>query len=71
MPRCPEGDQILGGVIAESAPRLNVVSLKISHPPARLTAPAVSFQDFMAELVISIKVKPQPGTFAPVYVRTP
>jgi hypothetical protein len=41
--RCAEGDQILGSVIAQSAPRLNVMDLKIFHPPALLTAPAVSF----------------------------
>jgi hypothetical protein len=42
MARCAEGDQILGSVIAEMAPRLSVVDLEIFHPPAPLAAPAVS-----------------------------
>jgi hypothetical protein len=54
-----EGDQILGSVIALSAPRLNVMDLKIFHPPARLTTPSISLQDFTAELAISFRIKPQ------------
>jgi hypothetical protein len=42
MTRCAEGDQILGSVIAQSAPRLNVMDLKILHTPTRLAAPAIS-----------------------------
>ena len=59
MARCAEGDQILGSVIAQSAPRLNVMDLKILHSPARLATPAISLQDFPAELAISFRVKPQ------------
>ena len=59
MARRAEGDQILGSVIAQSAPRLNVMDLKIFHPPARLATPAVSLQDFAAELAISFRIKPQ------------
>ena len=61
MARCTEGDQILGGVIAQSAPRLNVMDLKAFHAPARLATPAISFQDFAAELAISFRIEPQPG----------
>jgi len=57
--RCAEGDQILGSVIAQSATRTNVMDLKILHPPTRLAAPAVSLQDFTAELAISFKIKLQ------------
>ena len=60
MARCAEGDQILGSVIAQSAPRLNVMDLKIFHSPARLATPAISLQDFPAELAISFRIKPQP-----------
>jgi len=60
-----EGDQILGSVVAQSAPRQNVMDLKIFHPPARLTTPAVSFQNFMAELAIRLRVKPQAGPLCP------
>ena len=63
MARCAEGDQILGNVIAESAPRLNVMDLKILHAPARLATPAISLQDFAAELAISFRIKPQARPF--------
>ena len=59
MARCAEDDQILGSVIAQSAPRLNVMDLKIFHASARLTSPAISLQDFTAELTIGFRVKPQ------------
>jgi hypothetical protein len=58
MARRAEGDQILGSVIAKSAPRLNVKDLKILHPPTRLASPAVSLQDFTTKLAISFRVKP-------------
>jgi hypothetical protein len=59
MARRAEGDQILGRVIALSASWLNVVDLKIHHAPARLATPAVSLQDFTAELAISLGLKHQ------------
>ena len=62
MARRAEGDQILGNIISESAPRLNVMDLKIFHPPARLTAPAVSLQNFAAEQTIGFWIKPQAGS---------
>ena len=51
--------EILSRVIAQSAPRLNVMDLKIFHPPARLATPAISLQNFTAELAISFRIKPQ------------
>ena len=48
MARSAEGDQIFGNVIAQSAPRLDVMDLKIFHMPAGLTTPAISLQDFPA-----------------------
>ncbi len=48
MARSAEGDQILGSIIAQAAPRLNVVNLKVFHSPARLATPAVSLQNFTA-----------------------
>jgi hypothetical protein len=71
MACCAESDQILGSVIAQSAPPLNVMDLKIIHSPARLTRPSISLQDFPAELAINFRVKPHPGTFAPIHVQTP
>jgi hypothetical protein len=58
MARRAEGDQILSSVIAQSTPRLNVMDLKILHSPARLTAPAISPQDFTAKLAIRFRIKP-------------
>jgi hypothetical protein len=59
MARCAKCDQILGNIVAESTSRLNVVDLKVLHAPARLATPAISLQHFMAELLISFRVKPQ------------
>jgi hypothetical protein len=51
--------QILGRVIAEAAPRLNVMDLKALNTPAELAAPAVPLQNFTAELAISLRLEPQ------------
>lgn len=61
MARCAEGDQIFGSVIAQSAPPLNVMDLKPFHPATPLATPAISLQDFTAELAISFWIKPQAG----------
>jgi hypothetical protein len=53
-----ESYEILSRIIAQAAPRLNVMDLKIFHAPARLATPAVSLQDFLAELTISFRIKP-------------
>ena len=37
------------------------MDLKIFHSPARLATPAISLQDFTAELAISFRIKPQAG----------
>jgi len=63
MTRCAEGNQIFGSVIAQSASRTNVMDLKILHSPARLAAPAISLQDFPAELAIGFRIKPQAWPF--------
>jgi hypothetical protein len=60
MARRTEGSQILGSVIAQSTPRQNVMDLEIFHPPARLTTPSISLQDFTAKLAIRFRIKPQP-----------
>jgi hypothetical protein len=56
-----KGYEILKRIVPQSAPWLNVMHLKIFHAPARLTTPAVSLQDFVAELAISFGLKPQAG----------
>jgi hypothetical protein len=50
--------QILGRVIAQLAPLLNVMDLKIIHSPAPLATPAIPLQDFPAELTIRFRIKP-------------
>ena len=60
MACCAESDQILGSVIAQSAPWQNVMDLKIFHSPARLATPAISLLDCTAKLAISFQIKPQP-----------
>jgi hypothetical protein len=51
--------EILSRIITQAAPRLNVMDLKIFHSSARLASPAISLQDFAAELAISFRGKPQ------------
>ena len=55
--------EILCQVVPQVAPPLNVMDLKTFHPPTPLATPAISLQDFMAELTISFKVKLQAWSF--------
>jgi hypothetical protein len=50
--------QIGIGVITQMAPRLEVMDLKAVDTPARLATPAVSLQNFAAELAIGFRDKP-------------
>jgi hypothetical protein len=52
--RDTQGYQVLGRVIAEAAPGLNVMDLKIFRSPAELATPTIPLQDFIAELTISL-----------------
>ena len=54
-----KSNQILDRVITQAAPRLNMMDLKTLDAPARLTTPAISLQDFPAELAIGFRGKPQ------------
>ena len=56
--------EILSRIIAQPAPRLNVMDLKALHAPARLATPAISLQNFAAELAIGFRVNPQSWPFA-------
>jgi len=53
--------EILSRIIAQSTPLPNVMDLKTLHAPARLATPAISLQDFTAELTISFRIKSQAG----------
>jgi hypothetical protein len=61
--------QILGTVVSEAAPRLNVMNLKSLDAPAQLTSPAVSIQDFPAELAISLRGKSQAGSLCSNHIQ--
>jgi len=52
-----KSDQILGSVIAQSAPPLNVMDLKILHSATQLATPAISLQNFPAKFTISFRIK--------------
>ena len=58
--------QILSRVIAEAAPRLNVMDLKIFRAPAELATPTVPLQNFMAELTISFRFECQTWPLGPM-----
>jgi hypothetical protein len=58
-----KSDQILGRVIAEPAPRVDVMDLKVSDLAARLATPAVPLEDFMTELAIGLGVELQAWPF--------
>jgi hypothetical protein len=58
-----KGYQVVGRVITQPAPRLNVMDLKTLDAPARLATPAVSLQDFAAQLAIGFRIKPQSWPF--------
>jgi hypothetical protein len=51
--------EILSRIIAQAAPRLNVMDLKILYSLARLATPAVSLQNCMAKFAIRFRIKPQ------------
>ena len=55
--------QILGLVIAQAAPRLEVMDLKAFDLPARLATPAVPLEYFTAELAVSLGLELQAWPF--------
>ena len=63
MACCAESDQILGSVIAQSAPRLNVMDLKIFHSSTSLATPSITLQNFPTELAVSFRSKSQSRSF--------
>ncbi len=56
-------DEILRGIIAQAAPGVNVMDLKALDAPAGLATPAVSLQNFLAELAVGLSVKLQTRPF--------
>ena len=56
-----EGDEVLLGVVAQSAPREDVVNLEVGAAAAVLAAPAVPLQHLLAQLTIGFWVEAKPG----------
>jgi hypothetical protein len=57
--------EILRRVIAQAAPRLKVMDLKIFRSPAALATPAVALQDLMPEFAVGLSVEPQAWPLGP------
>ncbi len=57
-----EGNQVGLGIVAQSAPGVDVVDLKIGHPATVLAAPAVSLQHLLVQLTIGLRVEPEAWT---------
>jgi hypothetical protein len=54
--------EIFNRVVPLMAPPLNVMDLKTLQTSARLATPAISLQDFVAELAISFRIELQAWT---------
>ena len=55
--------QILCSVLTEVAPRSDVVDFEIFHSPTMLATPAVPLKDSTVKFAISLRLKPQSGSF--------
>jgi hypothetical protein len=49
--------EILSRIIAQAAPRLNVMDLQTLDAPAGLATPTIPLQNFLAELAISLRLE--------------
>jgi hypothetical protein len=56
-----EGDEVLFGIVAESAPRADVMDLEVGRAAAGLAAPGVPLQHLLAQLTIGLRVEAKPG----------
>ena len=56
-----ESDQVLLGVVSESAPRVDVVNLKVGRPSAVLAAQAIALQHLLAQSTVGLGVEAKPG----------
>ncbi len=56
-----ECDEVLLGVVSESASWVDVVDLEVGTTPAGLAAPAVPFQHLLAQLAIGFWVEAESG----------
>ncbi len=56
-----EGDEVLLGVVSESASWVDVVDLEVDRTAAALAAPAIPLQHLLAQLTIGLRVEAEPG----------
>ncbi len=56
-----EGDEVLFGVVAEGAPRVDVVDLEVGTPAAALAAPPIALQHLLAKSTVGLGVEAKPG----------
>ncbi|MGB6429978.1 MAG: hypothetical protein WBF06_05300 [Candidatus Acidiferrales bacterium] len=61
--RDAKSDQILGRVVTQTTPRLNMMDLKSLDRAARLAPPAISLQDSTAKLTIRFSAQLQAWPF--------
>jgi len=61
MTAAAEGDEVLFGVVSESASWLNVVNLKVGRPAAVLAAPAIALQHLLAKSTVGLRVEAKRG----------
>ncbi len=56
-----DGDEVLLGIVAQSASWMDVVNLEVSRAAAGLAAPGVPLQHLLAQLTIGLWVEAEPG----------
>ncbi len=56
-----EGYEVWLGVVAEPAPRADVVDLEVGTTPAGLAAPAIALQHLLAKSTVGLGVEAEPG----------
>ncbi len=56
-----ERDEVLFGVVSQSASWLNVVNLKVGRPAAVLAAPAIALQHLLAKSMVGLGVEAEAG----------
>ena len=56
-----ERDEVLFGVVSQSASWVDVVDLEVCRIAAGLAAPAIALQHLLAELAVRVRVEVEPG----------
>jgi len=56
-----EGDEVLFGIVAQSAALIDVVDLEVGRTAAGLAAPAIALQHLLAKSTVGLGVEAEPG----------